>query len=73
MADSELLSLPDQLRSHIERALPRRRNREAERLEDFRTYFIAVATNTNATMHYQFLHIRSGSTREQPDAAFEDP
>lgn len=73
MTDSELLRLPDQLRPHVEGTLPRRRGCETEGLEDFRTYFITVATNTNATMHYQFFHIRSRSTGEQSDAPFEDP
>jgi len=71
-ADSELLPLPDELPSDVERPFPPDRDREAKGFKHLITYFIAVAANTNPTMHYNFFHIRPRPPREEADAALED-
>lgn len=71
--DAELECLPSQLRPKVERPPPSGGNRDAERLEDLRIYFIARCTNTYTTVHYSIGYRAASVSGQQSHPALEDP
>ena len=70
--EAEVARLSDQLVPQIEVPGSFPVGRGSASLHDFRTYFIALATYANPTMHYHTVYLASGLRLQTLDAAAQD-